>query len=443
MFGRPPPKEFEPLFQTLGRKCIPVGPIYIDMSFKLYMFALRALLMQETREEIEGKVEKVWNNKQVRSDHVIMALSVRSIFDLWLTAKNFPPKSQIILSAINIPDMIHVIKHHQLVPVPVDISVARCEPNYADIEKNINERTVAILVAHIYGCHFPMEPVLAIAKQHNLQVIEDQAEAFAGLEYTGHPDSDLSLYSFGTIKTASALGGAVGRVKDQQTFMHMRLTLASWPHFTHLDYFKKILKLTPLTVFIHSAPLSWLVLTIGYQLGFDYQTRIVSMVRGFPKDKLMTSLRRQAPVAMLRVLEKSLSDFSSTRFAKWNHTVDVFVARLRDAGVVVPGADLTGRTYWLFPIVVSDPTRVQQGLECLGVSSSVSATQLQCTPLPSKLDLLPQQSLPTLTNAPHMLKHILYLPVNQLSTPKQLDRIADCVIAVVNATETPPPRSKL
>jgi len=395
---------------------------------------MRALTMQETREEVERKVEKVWNSKEVRSDHVIMALSVRSILDLWLTAKNFPPKSQIIMSAINIPDMIHVLRHHQLVPVPVDINLSRCEPIYEDIRKNVNEKTVAILVAHIYGCRFSMDPVFAIAKQHNLQVIEDLAEAFAGLDYTGHPDSDLSVYSFGTIKTATALGGAIGRVRDQQVYLHMRLTLASWPHFTHMDYFKKILKLTPLIFAMHSPIVAWLCFTIFYQLGFDYQTKIVSMVRGFPKDKLMVSVRRQAPVAMLRVLEKSLTDFSSSKFQKWTHSVDSFVARLREAGIVVPGADVAGRAYWLFPIVIDEPDRVQKALECLGVSASVSATQLQCTPLPAKSELLPSQSLTSLTAAPYLMKNILYLPVNILTTPKQLTRIADCVIAAVQAT---------
>jgi len=50
----------------------------------------------------------------------------------------------------------------------------------ASVEKLITERTKAIMPVHLYGNVADMDPLLELAKQHNLRVIEDNAEAFGG-----------------------------------------------------------------------------------------------------------------------------------------------------------------------------------------------------------------------------------------------------------------------
>ena len=42
-------------------------------------------------------------------------------FDLLLQTLRLPAGSEVLCSAITIPDMIHVLRHHNLVPVPVDV----------------------------------------------------------------------------------------------------------------------------------------------------------------------------------------------------------------------------------------------------------------------------------------------------------------------------------
>jgi len=69
-------------------------------------------------------------------------------------------------------------------PVFVD-----CAPNTwgmdpSWIESKITSRTKAIMVVHLFGHPVDMDPILAIAKKHNLYVIEDAAEAH-GAEYKG------------------------------------------------------------------------------------------------------------------------------------------------------------------------------------------------------------------------------------------------------------------
>ena len=48
---------------------------------------------------------------------------------------NYAPGSEIIVTAINIPDMITVIRHHGLIPVPVHVEVSKLSSSLDDIKK--------------------------------------------------------------------------------------------------------------------------------------------------------------------------------------------------------------------------------------------------------------------------------------------------------------------
>ena len=87
-----------------------------------------------------------------------------------------------------------------------------------DIEKKITLRTKGIVVVHLYGVVCDMGPILAIAKKHNLKVIEDCAQCFGG-EYNGVKTGligDAGCFSFCQSKhfTTGGEGGMV-TVKDE------------------------------------------------------------------------------------------------------------------------------------------------------------------------------------------------------------------------------------
>jgi len=65
-------------------------------------------------------------------------------------------------------------------PVFVDCGTDHLiDPN--QIEAAITERTKAIVVVHLYGMVADMDPIMAIAKKHNLYVVEDCAQCFGGV----------------------------------------------------------------------------------------------------------------------------------------------------------------------------------------------------------------------------------------------------------------------
>jgi 8-amino-3,8-dideoxy-alpha-D-manno-octulosonate transaminase len=82
----------------------------------------------------------------------------------------------------------------------------------ADIERHITPRTKAIIAAHLEGCPCDLDAILAIAKKHNLRVLEDCAQC-AGGRYKGKyvgTIGDIGINSFQLSKTiTSGEGGAV------------------------------------------------------------------------------------------------------------------------------------------------------------------------------------------------------------------------------------------
>lgn len=86
------------------------------------------------------------------------------------------------------------------------------------IEERITEKTKAIMVVHLYGRPVDMDPVLEIAKKHNLKVVEDCAQAH-GAKYKGIKVGgigDAAGFSFYPGKNLGALGdgGAIATNDD-------------------------------------------------------------------------------------------------------------------------------------------------------------------------------------------------------------------------------------
>lgn len=98
-------------------------------------------------------------------------------------------------------------------PVPVEPDPATHTIDPALIPAALTERTRALLPVHLYGCPADMDPILAIAREHGLKVVEDAAQAH-GARYKGRrigAHGDVVCWSFYPGKNLGALGdgGAV------------------------------------------------------------------------------------------------------------------------------------------------------------------------------------------------------------------------------------------
>jgi 8-amino-3,8-dideoxy-alpha-D-manno-octulosonate transaminase len=92
------------------------------------------------------------------------------------------------------------------------------DPN--DIERHITPHTKVIMAVHILGAPADMDPVLAIAKKHNLKVLEDCAQS-VGVSYKGRPVGsmgDCGIFSFQVNKTISPGEGGAFVTSDPYRF---------------------------------------------------------------------------------------------------------------------------------------------------------------------------------------------------------------------------------
>jgi perosamine synthetase len=114
-----------------------------------------------------------------------------------VTALGINQGCEVIIPTFTIISCAAAIVRAGAIPVLVDCDPDTWNLDVKQIEAKITSRTKAIMVVHIYGLPVDMEPVLEIAKQYNLKVIEDAAEML-GQTYNGR-----SCGSFGDISTFS------------------------------------------------------------------------------------------------------------------------------------------------------------------------------------------------------------------------------------------------
>jgi dTDP-4-amino-4,6-dideoxygalactose transaminase len=115
-------------------------------------------------------------------------------------------------------------------PVFVDIDSQSCTMDPERLEAAVTPRTKAILPVHLYGRVAEMDPIMAVAKRHNLRVIEDAAQAHAAA-YHGRKAGTIGAigcFSFYPGKNLGAYGEAGAVVTDDPEIARTIRMLRNW-----------------------------------------------------------------------------------------------------------------------------------------------------------------------------------------------------------------------
>jgi len=91
-------------------------------------------------------------------------------------------------------------------PVFVDIKADTFNVDTDQIAKRITTRTKAIMPVHLYGQPADMDPILELARKHNLKVIEDNAQAI-GAKYKGKRTGSMGDFGCISFFPSKNLGG--------------------------------------------------------------------------------------------------------------------------------------------------------------------------------------------------------------------------------------------
>jgi dTDP-4-amino-4,6-dideoxygalactose transaminase len=148
-----------------------------------------------------------------QTEYALGVNSGTSALHLALLAAGVKPGDEVITVSYTFVASVAAILYTGARPVLVDIDPRSCTMDPERLEAAITPRTKAIMPVHLYGSCADMDPILEIARRHNLLVIEDAAQAH-GAEYKGQRAGsigNLACFSFYPGKNLGAYGegGAV------------------------------------------------------------------------------------------------------------------------------------------------------------------------------------------------------------------------------------------
>ena len=182
------------------------------MSNQIHMVDLKSQY-EKIKDEVDAAIQKVIdstafiNGKAVADfssafatyngvNNVVTCGNGTDAIQIALMALGLEPGDEVILPVHTYVATAEVIALLKLKPVFVDVDIDTFNINIDQIEPAITPRTKAIVPVHLYGQCADMEPILKIARKHNLYVVEDAAQA-VGATYT---------FSDGRVAKAGTMG---------------------------------------------------------------------------------------------------------------------------------------------------------------------------------------------------------------------------------------------
>lgn len=334
------------------------------------------------------QAERSWSQRR----DFLITLSVRSAFDLALRALRLPPGSEVLLSALTVPDMVRIVQAHGLVAVPVDTD----ESGNVDAESlmaAISPRSRMVVVAHLFGGAMDLSEVCAIAKEHKLLVVEDCAQSFRRVGDSGHTASDVAMFSFGPIKTSTALGGAVVRVASSELRSRMNELLKSDPVQSRWSFSRRLIRFAALKL----STGRWAACIVRYcveRFGLDFDSFANSAARGFASSDLLIQLRRRPCAPLLRLLRRRWQFYKFSRFdrrVQMGRTLDAQLGQVHAAS----------HTYWIYLIYAKDPVAVRDRLRSGGFDATCRSRMTIVRAVGGAREA---------TNISYIWQHVVFLP---------------------------------
>lgn len=172
-------------------------------------------------------------------DHAVAVGSCTAALHLSMVALGLRPGDEVITTPMTFCATVNAIIHAGATPVLADIDPETMNLDPVEVEKKVTSRTKAVIPVHFAGRPCDMDSLMAIARKHDLKVIEDCAHAIE-TEYRGRKAGtfgDFGCFSFYVTKNVvTAEGGLVlaRREKDAAEVKVLALhgmTKDAWKRF--------------------------------------------------------------------------------------------------------------------------------------------------------------------------------------------------------------------
>lgn len=182
-----------------------------------------------------------WFKAYFACNYAVSFDSGRTALEKALQAGGVGPADEVIVQALTCVVVANAITNLGAVPVYADCADEYTH-NPAEVKKNITPKTKALVIQHTFGAPANLDALMAIAREHNLLVVEDCAHALGGT-YNGKllgTFGDVAMFSFGSDKVVSGVRGGMAITNNEsigKKLISIQKTLPALPTlkiFQHL-----------------------------------------------------------------------------------------------------------------------------------------------------------------------------------------------------------------
>src|SRR6185436_12442329 len=177
-----------------------------------------------------AEFERAFERRAGRGTAVAAAYG-RIAFYYILKALDLPAGSEIIFPSLTFWVVPELAKVAGLKVVFADVDPRTFNMDPASVERQITDKTRAIVPTHLYGLPCDMDAILDIASRHNLIVLEDCAHSL-GATFKGRPVGTFgtgALFSFQTLKPLNCYGGGLALLQDAAVAARVRQIVDALP----------------------------------------------------------------------------------------------------------------------------------------------------------------------------------------------------------------------
>jgi dTDP-4-amino-4,6-dideoxygalactose transaminase len=170
--------------------------------------------------------------------HAVGVNSGTSALHLALLAAGVRPGDEVVTVPFTFVATVAAIEYVGARPVFVDIDPEFLTMDPSALERAITRRTKAVVPVHLFGQPADMTPIVDVARQHRLAVIEDACQAH-GAEYRGRrvgSIGDIGCFSFYPTKNLGAFGEGGAAVTSHAGYAETMRQLRNWGARTRYEH---------------------------------------------------------------------------------------------------------------------------------------------------------------------------------------------------------------
>jgi len=327
-------------------------------------------------------------SKYLGINHTITVSNGTTALHLALVALGISKDDEVIISNHNGAYGPFAIEYVGAKPVFIESKSRTWNIDPSLIEEKITKNTKAIMIVHIYGLTVDVDPVLALAKKHDLKVIEDAAEMF-GQNYKDKKCGsfgDISTFSFYPNKHITTGEGGMVLTNDKT-----------------LDDRSKSLRNLCFTKdrFIHE------------EIGYNYR---------------MTNMQAAIGVAQLEQIEDMVIK------KRWiGETYNKLLKDIDSINLPIIETDYCKNIYWVYALILKDdfkktPQEVMHELKKLSIGTRPFFYPMHKQPIFNKMGFFKEDDLPI---SEKLYERGFYIPSGLALTESQIKKVSDAMHEVL------------